>query len=209
MKLFHVTDRRQREMLKWPQRMEISIGIARGIEFLHTGGIFGNNIKIENILLDDCLNAKVSGYSIPWPSKKGHDSKRYEQRALNQIGSTYNAEKEDIYQYGVILLEVITGKLITSSSEVEELKDELERGLSETPSPSLRGASPMLKGVSDSSLRETCVYESLRTAVQITISCLGKVSNKRPSIQDILWNLQYSLQVQEARTSGVNLVTKL
>ena len=66
------TDRRKREMLKWPQRMAISIGIARGIQFLHTRvhpGIFGNNIKIENILLDDCLNAKVSGYSIPWPSK--------------------------------------------------------------------------------------------------------------------------------------------
>jgi len=58
--------------LKWPQRMAISIGIARGIQFLHTRvrpGIFDNNIKIENILLDDTLNAKVSGYSIPWPSK--------------------------------------------------------------------------------------------------------------------------------------------
>jgi len=52
--------------------MAISIGIARGIQFLHTRvrpGIFDNNIKIENILLDDTLNAKVSGYSIPWPSK--------------------------------------------------------------------------------------------------------------------------------------------
>ena len=59
-------------MLKWPQRMAISIGITRGIQFLHTGvapGIFGNNLKIDNILLDDSLNAKVSGYSIPLPSK--------------------------------------------------------------------------------------------------------------------------------------------
>lgn len=59
-------------MLKWPRRMAISTGIARGIQLLHTGvkpGIFGNNIKIENILLDDTLNVKVSGYSIPLPSK--------------------------------------------------------------------------------------------------------------------------------------------
>jgi len=60
-------------MLKWQQRMAIIIGIARGIQFLHTGvnpGIFGNNIKIENILLDNNLNPKVSGYSIPLiPSK--------------------------------------------------------------------------------------------------------------------------------------------
>lgn len=59
-------------MLKWPQRMAISIGIARGVQFLHTGvapGVFGNNLNIENILLDDSLNAKVSGYRIPLPSK--------------------------------------------------------------------------------------------------------------------------------------------
>lgn len=41
------------------------------------------------------------------------------------ICSTNDAEKEDIYQLGVILLQVITGKLITSSSEVEELKYEV------------------------------------------------------------------------------------
>ncbi|KAH1058330.1 hypothetical protein GYH30_002756 [Glycine max] len=215
----YLADRRKREMLKWPQRMAISIGIARGIQFLHTRvhpGIFGNNIKIENILLDDCLNAKVSGYSIPWPSKKGHDSKLYDQRALNQIGSINDAEKEDIYQFGVILLEVITGKLITSSSEVEELKNDLERGLAEASSPSLKGAtpsqkgtSPILKGMSDSSLRDTCVHESLKTTVQITISCLSKVSRNRPSIEDILWNLQYSMQVQEPRTSGVHFFTDM
>ncbi|MCH96677.1 LRR receptor-like kinase, partial [Trifolium medium] len=103
--------------------MAISIGIARGVQFLHTGvapGIFGNNLKIENILLDDSLNAKVSGYKIPLPSK----STVNEQSATNQIASTSNAEKEDIYQLGVILLEVITGTQIASSSDVEQLKDE-------------------------------------------------------------------------------------
>lgn len=68
----YLTDGKKKDMLKWPQRMAISIGIARGVQFLHTGvapGIFGNNFKIENILLDDSLNAKVSGYRIPLPSK--------------------------------------------------------------------------------------------------------------------------------------------
>ncbi|XP_027360576.1 probable LRR receptor-like serine/threonine-protein kinase At1g14390 [Abrus precatorius] len=206
----YLTDRRKREMLKWSQRMAIGRGIARGIQFLHSGvkpGIFGNNIKIENILLDDSLNAKVSGYSIPLPSKKGRHSKLNEHRSPNQSGCTNNAEKEDIYQFGVILLELITGKLITSTSEVEELKDELERGLSAAASPLLKGASP--RDPSDPCLRGTYVYESLRTAVQITISCLSKVSSNRPSIEDILWNLQYSIQVQEARTSNANLIIKL
>ena len=59
-------------MLKWPQRMSIAIGVARGIQFLHTGvapGIFGNNLEIENVLLDETLTVKLSGYTIPLPSK--------------------------------------------------------------------------------------------------------------------------------------------
>lgn len=74
---FLLTDKRKKETLKWPQRIAISIDIARGIQFLHTGvkpGIFGNSIKIENILMDDSLSAKVSGYSIPLPSKVREDS---------------------------------------------------------------------------------------------------------------------------------------
>ncbi|ESW29671.1 hypothetical protein PHAVU_002G089300 [Phaseolus vulgaris] len=188
----YLADGTKREMLKWPQRMAISIGIASGIQFLHTRvrpGIFGNNIKIVNILLDDTLNAKVSGYSIPWPSKKS----LHRRKLCDQMGSTSTnkAEKEDIYQFGVILLEVITGKLITSSRKVEELKDELQKGLLEAASPSLRGESPILRGVADFFIRETCD------------------PSDRPSIEDILWNLQYSLQVQEPRISGVNLFTKV
>ncbi|KAK7362204.1 hypothetical protein VNO77_04310 [Canavalia gladiata] len=194
------TDGRKREMLKWPQRMAISIGIARGIQFLHTGvapGIFGNKLKMENILLDDSLNAKVSRYNIPLSSKTAVN----EQTTTNLIGSTNNAEKEDIYQLGVILLEVITGKQIVSSSEIEELKDELERGSSE--------AASVLRSAIDPSLRGTYAYESMTTAVQITINCLSKVSSNRPSIEDVLWNLQYSMQVQESWTSSGNLSTKL
>ncbi|CAJ1939880.1 unnamed protein product [Sphenostylis stenocarpa] len=193
-----LADGRKREMLKWPQRMAMNIGIARGVQFLHTGvapGIYGNNLKIENILLDDSLNAKVSRYRIPLPSKSVHN----EHTATNH--STNNAEKEDIYQLGVILLEVITGKQIASSSEIEEMKDELENGSSE--------ATSVLKSEIDPSLRGTYAYESMKTAVQITINCLSKVSSQRPSIEDVLWNLQYSMQVQESWTSSGNLSTKL
>ncbi|BAT74560.1 hypothetical protein VIGAN_01225500 [Vigna angularis var. angularis] len=195
-----LADGRKREMLKWPQRMAMSIGIARGVQFLHTGvapGIYGNNLKIENILLDDSLNAKVSRYSIPLPSKSAHN----EHIATNHMGSTNNAEKEDIYQLGVILLEVITGKEIASPSEIEEMKDELENGSSE--------ATSVLKSVIDPSLRGTYAYESMKTAIHITINCLSKVSSQRPSIEDVLWNLQYSMQVQESWTSSGNLSTKL
>lgn len=55
-------------MLTWSQRISAAIGVARGIQFLHAGiipGLFGNNLKITNILLDQNLVAKISSYNLP------------------------------------------------------------------------------------------------------------------------------------------------
>ncbi|KAK9277563.1 hypothetical protein L1049_007108 [Liquidambar formosana] len=200
----HLTDWRKKEVLQWPQRMAITIGVARGIHFLHTGvapGIFGNNLKIENILLDESLTAKISSYNMPLPSKKGSESPPKGQNGSDRFGSGENAEKDDIYQLGVILLEVITGKQVKSMSELDELKLQLERSLME-PASKLRGAA-------DPSIRGTFAYQSLRTAVEITINCLCKDANKRPSIEDVLWHLQYAIQVQEGWTSSENLSTRM
>ncbi|KAJ6342242.1 hypothetical protein OIU78_010217 [Salix suchowensis] len=193
----YLADERKREMLRWPQRMAIIIGVARGIQFLHTGvapGIFGNNVKIENVLLDDSLTAKLSDYKIPLPSKVGSESPITGQDAFST--NSENAEKEDVYQLGVILLQVITGKLVASSRAVDELRIQLEKGLAEAPSK--------LQALVDPSTRGSFAYESLKTAAEITINCLEKDSRTRPSIEDVLWNLQYSIQIQEgwSSTSG-------
>ncbi|XP_065863086.1 probable LRR receptor-like serine/threonine-protein kinase At1g14390 [Euphorbia lathyris] len=193
----YLSDSRRKEMMKWPQRMAITIGVARGIQFLHTGvalGIFGNDIKIENVMLDDCLTAKLSNYNIPLPSKGGSESPL---NGKDNNFSTKNAEKEDVYQLGLILLQIITGKIVKSTADLDELKIQLEKNLSEAPSK--------LRGMADPSTRGTFAYESLITAVKITMNCLSKEASNRPSIEDVLWNLQYSSQVQEGWTSSGNL----
>ncbi|KAG2702285.1 hypothetical protein I3760_06G082600 [Carya illinoinensis] len=198
----YLNDWRKKEMLKWPQRMAITIGVARGVQFLHTGiapGIFGNKLKIENVLLDKSLAAKISSYNIPLLSKV--DTENILSGQANHLSSTETAEKEDIYQLGVILLEVITGKLITSASEVNDLKHQLEDGLAESASE--------LRVAVDPSIQGSFAYQSLKTAVEITLNCLSKDSSKRPSIEDVLWNLQYSIQVQEGWTSSGSLSTQM
>ncbi|CAH8353847.1 unnamed protein product [Eruca vesicaria subsp. sativa] len=186
----YLTDWRKKEVLKWPQRMSIAIGVARGIQFLHTGvapGIFGNNLEIENVLLDETLTVKLSGYTIPLPSKVGAEST-----------SNEDGEKEDVYQFGVILLQIITGKVMAAaSSELGSLKLQLENGLRDEPS--------VLRSLADPSVRGTYAYESLRTTVEFAINCLCEDQQKRPSIEDVVWNLQYTIQVQQGWTSSGNL----
>ncbi|KAL3511159.1 hypothetical protein ACH5RR_030560 [Cinchona calisaya] len=194
----HLSDWRKREFIKWPQRMSITMSIAKGIQYLHTAGVFGNDLKIENVLLDENLSAKISSYKISLPPKVGSESPFAGQD--NSLSSSENTDKDDIHQLGVILLEVITGRPIISPSDIEDLKLQLEICLAESPSK--------LQDLTDPSIRGTFAYESLKTVAQVTINCLDKESSRRPSIEDILWHMQYSVQVQEGWTSSGNLSTK-
>ncbi|CAL5418232.1 unnamed protein product [Camellia sinensis] len=126
---------------------------------------------------------------------QGSESPLNGQDNPNRLSSTESAEKNDIYQLGVILLEVISGKPITSETQL------LERGLAESP---LR-----LREAIDPSIRGTFAHESLKTAVEITMKCLNKDSISHPTIEDVLWHMQYSIQVQEGWTSSGNLSTKV
>ncbi|XP_073059299.1 probable LRR receptor-like serine/threonine-protein kinase At1g14390 [Primulina eburnea] len=192
----HISDWRKRDVMKWPERMALTLGIARGIQYLHTGDIHGNDLKIDNILLDETLTAKISSYNINLPSKVGAESPLNGQVNSNQLNSQ-NPEKEDIYQLGVILLQVIVGRTIDSQSEIDDLKFQLERSFAESPSK--------LRDMIDPSIRGTFAYESLKTMVQITLNCLCKDPSGRPTIEDVLWHMQYSVQVQEGWTNSGNL----
>ncbi|CAA3001793.1 probable LRR receptor-like serine threonine-kinase At1g14390 [Olea europaea subsp. europaea] len=179
-----LSDWRKREVLKWPQRMAITMGIARGIQYLHTGGVQGNDLKTENIRLDESLTAKISSYNLALLSKGGTEGPE-------------NPKTDDIYRLGVILTEVIIGRPINSQSELDDMKFQFERRLSVTPTE--------LRGLIDPSVRGTFAYESLKTVVQITVNCLSEDSSKRPTVEDVLWHMQYSAQVQEGWAGSGNL----
>lgn len=99
-------------------------------------GITCNDLNIENILLDKTLTSKINDFNLPMisTSKNGKIFSETPFAVLedNDIGSAHNSEqgdKQDIYQFGLILLEVITGKPTDSQSELESLKAQLNDSL--------------------------------------------------------------------------------
>ncbi|XP_062186819.1 probable inactive leucine-rich repeat receptor-like protein kinase At3g03770 isoform X2 [Phragmites australis] len=177
--------------LPWMQRISAAIGVAKGIQFLHGGimpGLFANNLKITNVLLDQNLVAKIGSYNIPilaeTAKSEGGGGSRYPSDRVP------NGDKIDIYDFGVILLEVVSGRPITSIHEVEIMKEQLQSALtSEGPGRK--------RSFADQSVSKACSDESLRTVMEICLRCLGKEAAQRPSVEDVLWNLQFAAQVQD------------
>lgn len=177
--------------LSWVQRISAAIGVAKGIQFLHGGmipGLFGNNLKINNILLDQNHVAKIGSYNIPilgeaTKPESGAGSK-------HQTDSTMLGDKTDIFDFGVILLEVVSGKPITSIYEVEIMKELLLWSIADEDRARRRS-------FVDPAVSKGCSDESLKTVMETCLRCLAKEAAQRPSIEDVLWNLQFATQVQD------------
>lgn len=107
--------------LDWMRRLRIAVGAARGLQYLHdlvNPPIIHRDIKSNNILLDDRLNARVADFGLSkllGDSDRGHIPTQVngimgymdpEYYMTNQL-----TEKSDVYNFGVVLLEIITGKI--------------------------------------------------------------------------------------------------
>ncbi|KAJ9560802.1 hypothetical protein OSB04_005962 [Centaurea solstitialis] len=104
--------------LDWPTRYRICIGIARGLSFLHEESrlkIVHRDIKATNVLLDKDLNAKISDFGLAKLDEEDntHISTRiagtYGYMAPEYALRGYLTDKADVYSYGIVLLEIVSG----------------------------------------------------------------------------------------------------
>ncbi|KAL0380088.1 UNVERIFIED_CONTAM: putative inactive leucine-rich repeat receptor-like protein kinase [Sesamum angustifolium] len=179
----------------WKQRIGAAVGVARGIQFLHTGivpGVYSNRLKITDVLLDHDLHVKISKYNLPLLAETRRldevevSSRGPKQDFVSMLGCE---EKDDVYDFGVILLEIIVGRTIISFSDISVSKDIL--------SVSLTADSIARRSIVDPAIHKECSDDSLKTLIELCIRCLSTVPSERPSVEDVLWNLLFAAQVQE------------
>ncbi|XP_027360223.1 receptor protein kinase TMK1-like [Abrus precatorius] len=115
--------------LEWKRRLSIALDVARGVEYLHglAQQIFiHRDLKPSNILLDDDMHAKVSDFGLVRLAPEGQAS--FETRLAGTFGylapeyavTGRVTTKVDVYSYGVILMEMITGRRAIDNSQPEE-----------------------------------------------------------------------------------------
>ncbi|CAA2995935.1 cysteine-rich receptor kinase 2 [Olea europaea subsp. europaea] len=114
--------------LNWEKRYEIIIGTAEGLVCLHENTntrIIHRDIKASNILLDSRLRAKIADFGLArtFQADKSHISTAIA-GTLGYMAPEYLAhgqltEKADVYSFGVLLLEIVTGRQNNRSKEAE------------------------------------------------------------------------------------------
>lgn len=193
----------QRLYLDWPTRKKICLGIARGLAYLHEESrlkIVHRDIKATNVLLDNNLNAKISDFGLAKLDEE--ENTHISTRIAGTIGYMapeyamrgYLTDKADVYSFGIVALEIVSGKSNTNYRPKEEFVYLLdwayvlhEQGnLLELVDPSLGSNYPADEALRMLNLALLCTNPSptLRPSMSSAVSMLeGKIAVQAPLIK--------------------------
>ncbi|XP_065634925.1 leucine-rich repeat receptor protein kinase HPCA1 isoform X4 [Quercus suber] len=187
--------------LDWMRRLRVALGAARGLAYLHEFAnppIIHKDIKSNNILLDESLNAKVSdfGLSKPIDDNEGSHVTTQVKGTMGYMDPEYYmthklTEKSDVYSFGVLMLELLTarkpiehGKYIVR--EVQETMDKTKDlyNLHEFLDPAI-GLGTTLKG--------------LEKFVDLAMRCVKEPGFDRPMMVEVVKEIENIMEL-----AGVN-----
>ncbi|VFQ79667.1 unnamed protein product [Cuscuta campestris] len=203
-----------RPALEWPSRLKIALGAAKGLAYLHEDcqpKIIHRDIKSANILLDFNFEAKVADFGL---AKLTSDTNTHvSTRVMGTFGylapeyasSGKLTEKSDVFSYGVVLLELITGRRPFDSSQTF-----MDDSLLDWARPILTRAleegnfSPLV----DPRIGNDYSRNEMARVVACIASCVQHSAKRRPRMNQVLRALegQVSLSdLNEGITPGHNM----
>ncbi|CAH8392792.1 unnamed protein product [Eruca vesicaria subsp. sativa] len=186
-----IFDLEKRQLLDWGVRYKMIRGIARGLLYLHEDSCFRiihRDLKASNILLDQELNPKIADFGLAKLFDTGQTTTH---RFTNRIAGTYGymapeyalygrfSVKTDVFSFGVLVIEIITGKRSSNGGsnddeDTENLLTWVWRSWKEDIIPS----------VIDPSLNRGSRNEILR-CIHIGLLCVQESAATRPTMASV------------------------
>ncbi|GLT60192.1 hypothetical protein SLA2020_329710 [Shorea laevis] len=202
--------------LAWKRRLEICIGAARGLHYVHTGAkyaIIHFDVKPHNILLNENWDAKLSdfGLSVIGPSSFSKPKPNAWEEMITSIRGTIGymapeiflkdhelSEKVDVYSLGKVLLEVLCGRTMLDPYA----EDEDPYAEDEDFGYLIFGIIKCIKNgcvhnIIDPFLKGKIAPVCLTEYVEIALNCVHLNPNERPSMGEVEVTLELALELQE------------
>uniref|UniRef100_A0A7N2L2B3 Protein kinase domain-containing protein n=1 Tax=Quercus lobata TaxID=97700 RepID=A0A7N2L2B3_QUELO len=151
-------------ILTWERRMQIFIGIARGLWFLHTNPLeklVHGDIKLANILLTEKLEPKISDPMLS----------NYKLKKIERMETTAN----NVFNFGVVLLQLLTGR--KPESLVKDARNAIMKGGSTSAM-----ADPCLNGA--------YIVTEFQNVFSIAVQCTTPNEQERPNMEEVLQKLE-------------------
>jgi len=202
----NLEDHIKEQNLTWRQRVQIVLEAAQGLEYLHKGcnpPLIHRDVKTANILLNEKLEAKVADFGI---SKAFNLDKCSTYVSTENVVGTrgyldpeYHAtmrltRKSDVFSFGVVLLELITGKpAILPAPDFISIIQWTSRRL----------RCGEIESVVDERMNGDHDINSIWKAANVARDCTAPTSTERPTMTDVVAQLQECLVLEEAR-AGVD-----
>ncbi|XP_057987858.1 G-type lectin S-receptor-like serine/threonine-protein kinase At1g11410 [Hevea brasiliensis] len=188
----------RRSILDWRKRFDIIVGIARGILYIHQDSrlkIIHRDLKTSNILLDEEMNPKISDFGLARIFKGDQTHEK-----TNRIVGTFGymspeyvvfgkfSTKSDVFSFGIILLEIITGKRNNSFYQEDFY-------------PSMIGKiwhlwrEERAWEMVDSSLKHSCSPDEVLRCIQIGLLCVQEDIMERPTMSAVVLMLNSEISL--------------
>ncbi|XP_022941239.1 probable leucine-rich repeat receptor-like serine/threonine-protein kinase At3g14840 isoform X8 [Cucurbita moschata] len=185
--------------LDWPTRHKICVGIARGLAYLHEESrlkIVHRDIKATNVLLDKNLNPKISDFGLAKldEEENTHISTRiagtFGYMAPEYAMRGYLTDKADVYSFGIVALEILSGR----SNTIFRTKDDCFYLLDHANT--LKEGDRLLELV-DPRLGSEYNQREAMTIIDIAFRCTNNTAAVRPTMSSVVSMLEGKVAVKE------------
>ncbi|KAJ0624973.1 putative protein kinase RLK-Pelle-CrRLK1L-1 family [Helianthus annuus] len=190
--------------LTWKKRLEIGIDVASGLDFLHGGVlrremVLHRDMKSSNILLDRNWKAKIANFGLSLISPNIQDTNYVIEEDPAGAGyidpaylKTHTISKAaDIYSFGVVLFEILCGRLAIPTGVDVQDKEQYLGPLAKNFHEKNKLEEFVFEGI-----KEQIVPQSLSTFADIAHKCLHDDWHQRPTASEVVAQLKEAKEFQ-------------